>query len=43
MPAAATLNSDEIWALVAYVKAVPFIDVDQRLRYKSVNNNMIAK
>jgi len=43
MPAAATLKSDEIWALVAYVKALPFIDVDQRLRYKSVNNNMIAK
>ncbi len=43
MPAAATLESDQIWALVAYVKALPFIDVDQRLRHKSVNDNAIAK
>jgi mono/diheme cytochrome c family protein len=43
MPAAATLNSDQIWALVAYVKALPFIDVDQRLRHKPVNEHAIAK
>ena len=43
MPAAATLKSDEIWALVAFVKALPFIDVDQRSGHKPVNNKAIAK
>jgi len=43
MPAAATLKSDEIWALVAFVKALPFIDVDERSGHKPVNDNAIAK
>lgn len=43
MPAAATLKSDEIWALVAYVKALPFVDIDQRSGHKPVNDKAIAK
>ena len=43
MPAAATLESDEIWALVAYVKALPFTEIDPGSDHKSINDNMIAK
>ena len=49
MPAAATLKSDEIWALVAYVKALPFMGAESATGVgphsvpKSVNNNPIAK
>jgi len=42
MPAAATLSEDEIWALVAYVKWLPFEKAGQQ-KPKVVNNKAIAR
>ena len=42
MPAAATLSEEEIWALVAYVKWLPFKKAGQQ-KPKTVNNKAIAR
>jgi mono/diheme cytochrome c family protein len=42
MPAGATLNSDEIWALVAFVKALPFENADE-IKPMKVNEKAIAR
>jgi len=42
MPAGATLSAEEVWALVAYVKWLPFEDAGQQVP-KVVNNKAIAR
>ena len=42
MPAGATLTSDEIWALVAYVKYLPYENAGQQ-QPKLINNKAIAR
>ena len=42
MPAGATLTEDEIWALVAYVKWLPYEHAD-KVKPKMVNNKAIAR
>ncbi|MEM7783620.1 MAG: cytochrome c [Planctomycetota bacterium] len=42
MPASAAMNSDEIWALVAYVRSIPFeAEVDQNS--KVINTQQVAR
>lgn len=43
MPSGATLQEDEIWALVAFVKALPFEDDSKPAAPKKVNNQPIAR
>ncbi len=43
MPSSAALTSDEIWALVAYVKALPFEPDANSNSHKKLNESNIAK
>lgn len=42
MPSNGVISDDEVWALVAYVKWLPFEKAGQQ-RSKSINNKALAR